>query len=113
MKLRAVLNDDPENPRFVETVPKKGYRFIAPVQVVREQNGFAEAEVAEAAAAPPLAEFPPSSLDLADRLTARPHETVKRRDVSLVGMFFLAGIVVAAAIVWRYWPMPEPRVLKV
>src|ERR1043166_2722705 len=32
MKLRAVLNDDPENPRFVETVPKKGYRFIAPVQ---------------------------------------------------------------------------------
>src|SRR5215467_15115636 len=31
MKLRAVLNDDPENPRFVETVPKKGYRFIAPV----------------------------------------------------------------------------------
>src|ERR1043165_4251338 len=32
MKLRAALNDDPENPRFVETVPKKGYRFIAPVQ---------------------------------------------------------------------------------
>ena len=26
MKLRAVLNDDPETPRFVETVPKKGYR---------------------------------------------------------------------------------------
>ena len=35
MKLRAVLNDDSENPRFVETVPKKGYRFIAPVQIVR------------------------------------------------------------------------------
>jgi DNA-binding winged helix-turn-helix (wHTH) protein/Tol biopolymer transport system component len=114
MKLRAVLNDDPENPRFVETVPKKGYRFIAPVQVVRGQNGFAEAEVAEPAAEPAFAEFPPSPLDHVDRLTARPHETVKRRDVSLVGMvFFLAGMVVAAAIVWRYWPMPEPRVLKV
>src|SRR5947208_1901609 len=39
---------------------------------------------------------------------------LQRRDVSLVGMvFFLAGIGVAAAIVWRNWPMPEPHVLKI
>ena len=30
-KLRAALDDDPDNPRFVETVPRRGYRFIAPV----------------------------------------------------------------------------------
>src|SRR5262249_42637989 len=30
-KLRAALNDSPENPRFIETVPKQGYRFLAPV----------------------------------------------------------------------------------
>ena len=30
-KLRAVLGDDPDNPRFIETVPRHGYRFIAPV----------------------------------------------------------------------------------
>src|SRR4029077_20524394 len=47
-------------------------------------------------------------------LLPSPHETLNRRYVFLVGrLFFLAGIVVAAAIVWRYWPMPEPRVLKV
>jgi DNA-binding winged helix-turn-helix (wHTH) protein/tetratricopeptide (TPR) repeat protein len=32
-KVRAVLGDDAANPRFIETVPKRGYRFIAPVVV--------------------------------------------------------------------------------
>lgn len=30
-KIRAALNDDADAPRFVETVPRRGYRFIAPV----------------------------------------------------------------------------------
>jgi DNA-binding winged helix-turn-helix (wHTH) protein len=29
--LRKQLGDDASNPRFIETVPKHGYRFIAPV----------------------------------------------------------------------------------
>src|SRR5246127_3880136 len=34
MKLRAALNDNAENPVFIETVPRRGYRFIAPVEIV-------------------------------------------------------------------------------
>src|ERR1022692_1025101 len=30
-KIRQILSDDPRNPRFVQTVPGKGYRFAAPV----------------------------------------------------------------------------------
>ena len=30
-KIRQALGDSAENPRFVETLPRKGYRFIAPV----------------------------------------------------------------------------------
>lgn len=30
-RIRRVLNEDAEQPRFVQTVYKKGYRFIAPV----------------------------------------------------------------------------------
>lgn len=30
-RLRQVLNDDADAPRFVETLPRRGYRFIAPV----------------------------------------------------------------------------------
>src|SRR5207244_11600718 len=31
-KLRQVLADSAEHPRFVETVSRRGYRFIAPVE---------------------------------------------------------------------------------
>src|SRR6266481_992812 len=39
-KLRQVLDDDPERPRFVQTVTGKGYRFIAPVveQLIAESH---------------------------------------------------------------------------
>lgn len=30
-KIRQVLKDNPDRPRFVQTIPGKGYRFIAPV----------------------------------------------------------------------------------
>ena len=30
-KLREALGDSAESPRFIETVPRRGYRFIAPV----------------------------------------------------------------------------------
>src|SRR6188768_207397 len=30
-RLRAALGDSADNPRFVETLPRRGYRFIAPV----------------------------------------------------------------------------------
>ena len=33
-KLRETLSDHREKPRFIETVPRRGYRFIAPVQEV-------------------------------------------------------------------------------
>src|SRR5438477_2974781 len=32
-KIREALGDSAENPRFVETLPRRGYRFIAPVVV--------------------------------------------------------------------------------
>src|SRR5580704_13674027 len=38
-QVRATLNDDSDAPRFIQTVPKRGYKFIAPV----ERIGMAEA----------------------------------------------------------------------
>src|SRR5246127_2986939 len=32
-KIREILGDSAERPRFVETLPRRGYRFIAPVDV--------------------------------------------------------------------------------
>src|SRR5712671_1838837 len=33
-KLREALGDSADNPRFIETLPRRGYRFIAPVTEV-------------------------------------------------------------------------------
>ncbi|HJS98546.1 MAG TPA: tetratricopeptide repeat protein [Terriglobales bacterium] len=33
-RIREVLDDSPDAPRFVETIPRRGYRFIAPVSNV-------------------------------------------------------------------------------
>jgi cholera toxin transcriptional activator len=32
-KLREALSDSADNPRFIQTIPRRGYRFIAPVEV--------------------------------------------------------------------------------
>lgn len=46
-KLRRILSDSAENPRFVETVARHGYRFIAPVQIEAPANASRSPESAE------------------------------------------------------------------
>lgn len=41
-KIRLVLHDDPEQPRFVQTVVGKGYRFVGPITLVG--NGEAQSK---------------------------------------------------------------------
>jgi len=38
LKIRQVLGESRESPRFVETVPGKGYRFIAPIELVPQSS---------------------------------------------------------------------------
>jgi DNA-binding winged helix-turn-helix (wHTH) protein len=55
-KIRQVLKDDPERPRFVQTVTGRGYRFIAPVV-----GPAAEGPVAVASPQRPVIPFPAQS----------------------------------------------------
>ncbi len=48
-KLREALGDERESPRFVETVPRQGYRFIAPVEIVNVAGAKGVAEAARGA----------------------------------------------------------------
>ena len=48
-KLRDALSDQADNPRFIETLPKRGYRFIAPVS---SENGQQPAHVSSPATIP-------------------------------------------------------------
>jgi cholera toxin transcriptional activator len=43
-KLREALNDSADNPRFIQTIPRRGYRFIASIEAVDGDPGLAKPE---------------------------------------------------------------------
>src|SRR5690349_19713654 len=108
MKLRAALNDDPDNPRFIETLPRKGYRFIAPVRVL------GAAAPAGANGGPEVTETPSPSTDADARDLAVAAEGPPSSRAAFGWPWVIAALLVAAVIagvLWRLWPRPEPRVL--
>jgi DNA-binding winged helix-turn-helix (wHTH) protein len=93
-QIREALGDDAERPIFVETVPKRGYRFIAPV------DGGAPTPVAH----------PPSRgtelnlhkalwLNIAELRIAELRRRKRRRQV-YIGLLAAAGVAVIAAVVF-------------
>jgi DNA-binding winged helix-turn-helix (wHTH) protein len=44
-KLREALGDDAENPRFIETLPRYGYRLMTPVEIVDTNGPCPEVEL--------------------------------------------------------------------
>jgi eukaryotic-like serine/threonine-protein kinase len=59
-KLREALGDDAENPRYIETVPKRGYRFLAPANRTADRIRQ-EPESSPAVAPPPAGSTGPKS----------------------------------------------------
>lgn len=57
MRLRETLGDSSGHPRFIETLPRRGYRFVAPVELL-PQNGNATASLP-----PSTQKLPESSID--------------------------------------------------
>jgi len=57
-KLREALSDSADNPTFIQTIARRGYRFIAPVEVVGD-GGRRPAETKQAAG--PIATAPASA----------------------------------------------------
>jgi len=92
-RLRDVLGDSAENPRFIETLPRRGYRFIAPITV----NGTAAAteQAVENSAISPL---------------------IPAHRIKLLSALALLGTVTVVASLWVYkWrqvpPTPSQRTL--
>src|SRR5258705_9733849 len=66
-KLRQALNDDSDNPRFIETLYRRGYRFIGPVNGSSKTNGTALSQ-----STPLQPELPPPSSASALTIPRRP-----------------------------------------
>jgi TolB-like protein/DNA-binding winged helix-turn-helix (wHTH) protein len=88
-KLRAALGDDAEAPKYVETVPRQGYRFIGPIE--RPDAGLAR-EVPRPSSPPWWSEIGRAGADAAGRQPAR-------RRAALAGFGFVAAVAVAIAFI--------------
>jgi DNA-binding winged helix-turn-helix (wHTH) protein/TolB-like protein len=51
-QLRAAIGDNADNPRFIQTLPRRGFRFIAPVETVDPDRTTREPVVAPSARSP-------------------------------------------------------------
>jgi len=60
-RLREALGDSADSPRYVETVPRRGYRFIAQVEAPAAAVATTIAPVAESSLSPATVETPTSS----------------------------------------------------
>ena len=96
-KIREVLGDSAERPRFVETLPRRGYRFIAPVDVgaglVRAQQG-----------APQGVTLPPQS---------EGGDAVRKPPLQRHWVLGLSGAAIIVIAVFAYWltrPLTPPKV---
>ncbi len=86
-RLREALRDSAEKPRFIETVAKRGYRFIAPLQPITEPPSLMPAS-APTPSRPPLGRF-------------------------WIGATLCLGLVSSASIWAFYRPRPDTQLAKI
>jgi TolB-like protein/DNA-binding winged helix-turn-helix (wHTH) protein len=95
-KLRGALGDSADNPRFIETIPRRGYRFVAEVAVVQRDSGRAK-----------LAQETPATAGTHDSALAVAEQAMFTRlpgplSWKIIGLsVVLLTIVVVAVIRWR------------
>src|SRR5216683_2974115 len=93
-KIRGALNDDADAPRFIITVPARGYRFVAPTREVGHTPPVPEASsvsaVAEASPSADAVDTSPSAI------TKAPLRKDRRRGIlsAIVGIAFVIAVIV-------------------
>ena len=98
-KVRRALGDSASAPRFIETVPKRGYRFLADVQGLPPAPGAASGS--SAVALPAAVAAPPAASPDTEARQASP-------DVGRARRTALPGVVVAVTLLSAWLLSPGP-----
>ena len=86
-RIREALGDAANSPRYIETLARRGYRFVAPVQRLNPER---ETHPASVEPAPTLVEqqsFPGTILATPEELPSTPHRVVRTLFLLLQGMY--------------------------
>jgi cholera toxin transcriptional activator len=88
-RLREALGDEASNPRFVETLPRRGYRFLAPVErIALDEDVSTAAQVSEQPPATPVESTP----GFLDRMLATPEDLPKSSHNVVQTLFVLLQV---------------------
>jgi TolB-like protein/DNA-binding winged helix-turn-helix (wHTH) protein/Tfp pilus assembly protein PilF len=99
MRLREALNDSSDNPRFIETLPRHGYRFIAPLEEITASE-HEKKEDAGSGSTPELSvavpQSGPTNIFLAGNLESesKSRRIRTRRAIVLGSLFGILAIVI-------------------
>lgn len=95
-EIRQALGDSADSPQFIETVPKRGYRFIGPIEEQPIQPPIDEAEIESSRKAGAEEESRPPARINSPPLTSpmRPHSLV----FLIAALIVMTGVV--GAIIW-------------
>ena len=104
-KIRQVLRDDPEQPRFVQTVTGKGYRFVA------EKNGHAP-QAAAVKAVPPEASQPMWGQPPPSPTTA-PTSASPKIKIATVAVVALGVVLAALTFIFRTRLFPSTQAAQI
>jgi DNA-binding winged helix-turn-helix (wHTH) protein/Tol biopolymer transport system component len=114
MKLRAALNDNAENPVFIETVPRRGYRFIAPVEIVEVETApLMTAIRIESEDEREALELPLDADGSVGETQPKEREAISFKTRPAWWQVFAMAVGLAAVMLITLWPRPEPRVMAV
>jgi eukaryotic-like serine/threonine-protein kinase len=106
-RLRSAIDDDPENPRFIETIPKRGYRFIAPVSIIQKTSETSRAAATEASPIPVKALQPSRRLsDWAIALLGG-REPSRRHLIYAGSAVALLAVAIGGWLTWHYIGLRE------
>jgi TolB-like protein/DNA-binding winged helix-turn-helix (wHTH) protein/Flp pilus assembly protein TadD len=98
-KLRDVLNDSADEPRYIETLPRHGYRFIASVEAIPDvQPAEHETSRSEVTKGDGISELPSPSL--AEEVTL-PSQRAARNWVWALALLVAGGLLVVTIPKWR------------
>jgi DNA-binding winged helix-turn-helix (wHTH) protein/TolB-like protein len=98
-QVRSALGDSAENPRFIETLPRRGYRFIAPVQL---EEAKPAAEVPGAVAAPASIEIDGKAATSSGSASRKSREPLALASGAWWALALLA-ILITGAVGWTAW----------
>jgi Tol biopolymer transport system component/DNA-binding winged helix-turn-helix (wHTH) protein len=106
-KLRGALNDSPESPRYVETLSKRGYRFIAPVVTASASAADSEPEISGTQGYQPVADLPNELVELRDDVPSHSISQPRRRRFKGVTVMGAVACITSLAVVVGYRELPS------